>query len=105
MSRPIEAGCRAVIVCATPNDPDNGKVVRVIALEALEGEHTINGGEGRLWEIDTVIIYFGLNDKPNGRCGYLCPESILRRIDDDHDIIAWDDERSVWKPDSLKVKS
>ena len=91
MSKPIEPGCKAVIVNSRAGN--NGLVVRVIR---YIGDVPGFGHTSR-WEISEYLK----TDQHHyvNHAGEAC----LRRIDDDNDVISWDDKRSVWKPDELKV--
>ncbi len=95
--KPIEAGCRAVIVNSWAGN--DGLVVTVICRveDNKDGIDIINA-TGKRWEID---IYVPTNFA--GKINHL-GESQLRRIYeyDGNEKISWADMRGIWQP--LKEK-
>ena len=89
MSKPIEEGCRAVIVNSEAGN--NGTVVSV--LKSL-GEHNYGGGEmHHTWEVDIVLIGKATIDNR-------VPEFQLKRIDYDGDeTTTWEAMKDIWTPE------
>ena len=98
MSKPIEAGCRAVVVNSAAGN--NGLVVTVDGLAGPPGFNRYDPKDGQVWRTKEPIPFFRLLGDDGA--APLAPEKYLRRIDDDHELGSWDD--CVWKPDSLKTK-
>lgn len=95
--KPIEPGCRAVIVNSLAGN--QGLVVTVIKHIAQSdcGVGFHHGEQGERWEIDIMIASsLGLRINHVG-------ENQLQRIDDydGNDVISWDDKRCVWQPEKI----
>ena len=97
MNKPIEAGCRAVIVNSIAGN--NGVVVKV--LEDAGVSHFFGGGIDGYYTSWIVDKYLPSID---GDMGNEVPENQLRRIDDydGNDIVSWDDMKDIWQPERVE---
>ena len=98
MNKPIEAGCRAVIV--NSDGGNNGVVVTVLE---KAGVYIFIGPDNKTrccvgWIINKSLTSWG------GNVGTLVPEFQLQRIDDydGNDIVSWDDMKNIWQPERVE---
>ena len=102
MNKPIEAGCRAVIINSMAGN--DGIMVTVLYKVAENSKHVNNLGRyGDNWAIDRVInTNFGMKVKQIG-------EKQLQRIDDEekdeelpaNTVISWEDMKDIWTPEEV----
>ena len=98
MSKPIEPGCRAVIINSICGN--DGIIVNVIAscgISYFSGGGMSGIHEG--WRIDKYL------KRPSGSSRNEVAANQLQRIDDydGNDVISWEDERCVWQPEKVAV--
>ena len=100
MNKPIEAGCRAVIVNASKRN--NGIIVNVVDVFGPPGEDMTFPRLGVRWEIKEIIVH--TNGMGWSRALNHIGEYNLQRIDDydGNDIVSWGDMKEVWQPERVE---
>lgn len=101
--KPIEAGCRAMVV-NTNNDNDG----TIVLVGAFLGELN-DMRENNLWSVDKPMTVVSGHGK--GNQVYHAPERCLQRIDDydgnektSWDSLVDDDGNSIWNPDKRTIE-
>ena len=95
MAKPIEKGCRAVVVNSRVGN--NGIVVTVIG--KAPDDHTFRPSERHnIWYVDKKL-------KGHATDNYNCPEYYLKRIDDydGDEKSSWEAMKDIWTPEQVEA--
>lgn len=102
--KPIEPGCRAVIV-GHPHEPNNGMIVRVLTHLGCIPPATLLYFIGDRWQIDSKITYVvNETNDPHGMVDHV-QGKYLRRIDeyDGDKAGSWGELSDIFVPELIAV--